>query len=88
MTTKPPAYYTEACQKLEAATTAAYTAQYTVAAAWAAYNEGTMTYQEANAVQEQTDAIWDAQHKAGQDSMAAYYRWCDESPTKQGNPNR
>ena len=80
MTTKPPAFYTEARQKLEAATTAAYTAQYTVAAAWAAYNEGTMTYQEAQTVQEQTDAIWDTQRQAGQDCMIAYYKWCDESP--------
>jgi hypothetical protein len=88
MTTPPPAFYKQACEMLESATKAAYAAQYAAAAAWAAYNEGTMTYQEANAVQDQSDAAWDAHRKAGEDYHTAYYKWCDESPTTtQGEPH-
>ena len=75
MTTPPPAFYRQACEMLEAAFLAAHAAQREVAAAWDAHNAGTLSFADAWAIQERTDAAWEKRREAGDAYSAAYRKW-------------
>lgn len=75
MTTPPPAFYKQACEILEAATLSAYAAQREAAEAWDAHNSGSLSFEDAWAIQERTDVAWDKQREAGDAYSAAYRKW-------------